>query len=67
MQRDKAVSYHTAFTEYFLGKWSGVPKPYQGSEAGADRLVDEQPLMWQSGKLLYKVCTGTFSPSLGAW
>ncbi|XP_072025934.1 LOW QUALITY PROTEIN: uncharacterized protein [Amphiura filiformis] len=49
LQRDKATSYHTAFTEYFLGKWAGVPKPFQGSEAGADRLVDEQPLMWETG------------------
>ena len=39
-----------AFAEYFLGKWVGVPKPHQGSETGADRLVDEQPLMWNTGK-----------------
>nr|KAG5686694.1 hypothetical protein BaRGS_013593 [Batillaria attramentaria] len=41
-QRDKAPSYHKAMAEYFMGMWSGKPKPYTGNERGADRLVAEQ-------------------------
>ncbi|XP_076450611.1 NACHT domain- and WD repeat-containing protein 1-like [Babylonia areolata] len=42
-QRDKAPSYHKALAEYFMGTWAGKPKPYTGSEKGADRLVAPQP------------------------
>ncbi|KAL8572753.1 hypothetical protein ACOMHN_030335 [Nucella lapillus] len=41
-QRDKAPSYHKAMAEYFMGMWSGNPKPYSGNEQGADRLVANQ-------------------------
>ena len=46
-QRDKAPSYHKALAEYFLGKWSDVPKPYPGNDHGADRYVMSQPLYWE--------------------
>ncbi|XP_022094961.1 uncharacterized protein LOC110981600 isoform X2 [Acanthaster planci] len=45
-QKDKAPSYHLAISEYFMGKWAMVKKPYPGNDGGADRLVDPMPLVW---------------------
>nr|XP_006819093.1 PREDICTED: NACHT and WD repeat domain-containing protein 1-like [Saccoglossus kowalevskii] len=45
-QKDKAPSYHSALSEYFMGIWANKKKPYPGSESGAFRYVDPQALTY---------------------
>ncbi|XP_033638665.1 NACHT domain- and WD repeat-containing protein 1-like isoform X1 [Asterias rubens] len=45
-QRDKAPSYHSALSEFFMGKWGNIKKPFPGNDGGAERFVDPMPLVW---------------------
>jgi WD40 repeat protein len=45
-QKDKAPSYHSTLSEFFMGKWAGIKKPFPGNDTGAERFVDSMPFIW---------------------